>query len=113
MRMPGLRLPSSAHTRNRQGSARNDYPEAQLAGLHYTVAARRRHHFGVRSEKLDDEQLVGFENSEAASAAVAVSLDVVALIPARATLAQNHSRWLPTSLRRVAHVADIKNMVCG
>jgi len=59
MRMPGLRLPSSAHTRNPQGSARNDYPEAQLAGLHYTVAARRRHCFGARSEKLDDEQLDG------------------------------------------------------
>jgi hypothetical protein len=89
MRMPGLRLPSTAHTRNRQSSARNNYPEAQLAGLHYIFAARRRHHFGARSEKLDDEQSVAFENSEAAFTAVAVSLD------------------------GVAHVADIKNKVFG
>jgi hypothetical protein len=83
-------LPSTAHTRNRQSSARNNYPEAQLAGLHYIFAARRRHHFGARSEKLDDEQSVAFENSEAAFTAVAVSLDAVALIPARVTSAQNH-----------------------
>jgi len=110
---PG-RVCQARRIREIEGSARNDYAKAEPARLHETVVARRRRRFGSRPEKFDDEQSeMAFKNCEAAVTAVAVSLDAVALIPARATSAQNPPRWLPTSLRRVAHVADIKNMVCG
>ncbi|WP_445190555.1 transposase domain-containing protein, partial [Sphingomonas sp. Sph1(2015)] len=38
-------------------NAVNDHAEAELARLHDIIAALRRHRFGARSEKLDDEQL--------------------------------------------------------
>jgi hypothetical protein len=73
-----------------EGLARNDYAKAKPARLHETVVARRRRRFGSRPEKFDDEQSeMAFKNCEAAVTAVAVSLDAVALIPARATSAQN------------------------
>lgn len=54
----------------------NDHAEAELARLHDIIAALRRHRFGARSEKLDDEQLeMAFEDTETALGLVAASLD--------------------------------------
>jgi transposase len=91
----------------------NDHAEAELARLHDIIAALRRHRFGARSEKLDDEQLeLAFEDTETALAVVAASLDAVAPTP-REPRRRKTNRGLPAHLPRVEQVVDIENKACG
>lgn len=92
----------------------NDHAEAELARLHDIIAALRRHRFGARSEKLDDEQLeMAFEDTETALAVVAASLDAVAPAPREPRRRKTNRGRLPAHLPRVEQVVDIENKACG
>lgn len=95
-------------------NAVNDHAEAELARLHDIIAALRRHRFGARSEKLDDEQLeMAFEDTETALGLVAASLDAVAVVPREPRRRKTNRGRLPAHLERVEQVVDIENKVCG
>lgn len=92
----------------------NDHAEAELARLHDIIAALRRHRFGARSEKFDDEQLeMAFEDTETALAVVAASLDAVAPTPREPRRRKTNRGRLPAHLQRVEQVVDIENKACG
>ena len=92
----------------------NDHAEAELARLHDIIAALRRHRFGARSEKLDDEQLeMAFEDTETALAVVAASLDTVAVTPREPRRRKTNRGRLPAHLERVEQIVDIDNKACG
>lgn len=95
-------------------NAVNDHAEAELARLHDIIAALRRHRFGARSEKLDDEQLeMAFEDTETALGVIAASLDAVAVVPREPRRRKTNRGHLPAHLERVEQVVDIENEVCG
>ncbi|WP_443029580.1 IS66 family transposase [Sphingomonas sp. T1] len=92
----------------------NDHAEAELARLHDIIAALRRHRFGARSEKLDDEQLeMAFEDTETALGLVAASLDAVAVTPREPRRRKINRGRLPVHLERVEQIVDIENNACG
>ena len=92
----------------------NDHAEAELARLHDIIAALRRHRFGARSEKLDDEQLeMAFEDTETALGLVAASLDAVAVTPREPRQRKTNRGCLPAHLERVEQIVDIDNKACG
>lgn len=95
-------------------NAVNDHAEAELVRLHEIIAALRRHRFGARSEKLDDEQLeMAFEDTETALGVVAASLDAVAAVPREPRRRKTNRGRLPAHLERVEQVVDIENKTCG
>jgi len=92
----------------------NDHAEAELARLHDIIAAMRRHRFGARSEKLDDEQLeMAFEDTETALAVVAASLDAVAAVPREPRRRKTNRGQLPAHLERIEQIVDIADKICG
>ncbi len=101
----------AARTETVRRNAVNGHAEGELARLHDIIAALRRHRFGARSEKLDDEQLeMAFEDTETALGLVAASLDAVAHAPRRRKT--NRGRLL-AHLERIEQIVDIGNKACG
>lgn len=95
-------------------NAVNDHAEAELVRLHDIIAALRRHRFGTRSEKLDDEQLeMAFEDTETALGLVAASLDAAVATPREPRRRKTNRGRLPAHLERVERVVDIENKACG
>lgn len=108
---------ADAHAKIASLGVVNDHAEAELARLHDIIAALRRHRFGARSEKLDNEQLkMAFEDAETALAAVDASLATVAPAPREPRRRKTNRDRLSAPLQRVEQVVKIKNRAsacCG
>lgn len=87
--------------------------DAEIARLTAIIAAFQRHRFGARSEKLDEQLELAFEELDAALARVQAGLDA-AVVRSGGTKPRKTNRGsLPAHLERVEQVVDVEDKACA
>ncbi|MGH7028748.1 IS66 family transposase [Brevundimonas sp.] len=87
--------------------------DAEIARLAAIIAAFQRHRFGARSEKLDDQLELAFEELDAALGSVQAGLDVATARAGASRPRKANRGSLPMHLERIEQVIDVENKACA